>query len=278
MKKNIFWILASALSIIALPLVSCNSNKADTDDEDSRREGLYVFENYKTCTYYEVEEELPDPDEKAKLRISADIMMPKKINGENVKMLRDSILSKSIGVKGAENIQRVLDDWQGGDEIKEYFKLKNIPDVEDFTGIYAWELSINGRVLQFDDIYMLYIVTGYEYMGGAHGLGRKNYINYDVPSQKILTISDFITPEGQKALPAILRQDALNRDPSLKGMLSLDDLPSSGNFFLEGGIITFVYDEYEAGPYSLGFFEASVDCWSIRDYLTPFAIKYFDMD
>ena len=278
MKKNIFWILASALSIIALPLVSCNSNKADTDDEDSRREGLYVFENYKACSLYEVEDEFLGPDEKATLTISVDIMMPQKIDGENVKTLRDTILSKSIGVKDTENIRRAIDDWQGGDEFSEYYKLKKIPEVENFSDMDAWELTVTGRVVQFDDKYMLYVISAYEYLGGAHGLGRKNYINYDVPSQKILTISDFITPEGQKALPEILKRNALLNDPTLEGMLWLEDLPSSGNFFLDGGLITFVYDEYEAGPYSLGFVQASVGRWEIRDYLTPFAIKYFDMD
>lgn len=207
---------------------------------------------------------------------SADFIVPYTLRGYDVKELRDSVLTLTIGnVYG--NVEKSIAKWQNIPGVVDDFKTKEVNPPKEYN-MSIWQECVNGDIIGLSDKMLTYRVMYYSYLGGAHGFTALSYINYYIPQQRIISLRDILSPKGIESLPEFLLYKALSKDPDLKDMIHIESVPDGDTFYItDAGAICFVYGEYEIGPYSLGNFEIEVWPYEVINDLTPFGRKLFDI-
>ncbi len=114
--------------------------------------------------------------------------------------------------------------------------------------------------------------SGYEFLGGAHGNAWEVYDNYDIQHRKKLQLSDLITIDSAKIgtlLEKKFRQDydVPNRTSLKEFGLFENRIKPNNNFYFDDWGLTFVYNQYEIGPYVLGIIELFIPWNELKPYL-----------
>lgn len=208
---------------------------------------------------------------------SADLInIPVMIQDKDVPELRKAIFNYAFDSKG-NNPTTAVENWFKIPAEEDGYRTKKVsfPTSED---MFIWTSSVNGnRLTSLPDIFT-YNIEYYQYAGGAHGMSGEKYFNYYIPTGKILTYNDLFTAGGRQKLPGVLLKQLLKNEPDFKGVVNISELPSGGDFYIKPDrSITFVYGEYEIGPYALGNVEIKLTSSQISPYLSPFGKKVLGM-
>ena len=118
----------------------------------------------------------------------------------------------------------------------------------------------------------IYVVSdfSYSYMGGAHGMMRTAYNNYDVATGKIITIEQIINTADKDFIA--FYEDRIKSDYG-DGVLA-DKIPMTDNFYILPTGITFSYAPYEL----LGFAAGEPHVFFSYEELKPFLLKNTILD
>lgn len=134
-----------------------------------------------------------------------------------------------------------------------------IQSQKDRPAIYDWRIEESVSPLPAVRDVIVLCNTVYVYFGGAHGMSMTKYINYSLKEHHELTLSDFIntndanvTKAVRKTLTNVFNKQYHAEWGDLREFRNDDLIPLSDNFYLTDKGITFVYQEYEIGPYALG--------------------------
>jgi len=122
-----------------------------------------------------------------------------------------------------------------------------------------YELIVTSDVDVYDRT-LSYVIEGYQYTGGAHGMSWTKALNYSLDTGEKLSLSDFFTEEQAAKLPAVLVKLLCMRqgldDSDKEGLAELgyypDDIKPTENFTVSATGITFLYDPYQIGVYAVG--------------------------
>ena len=123
----------------------------------------------------------------------------------------------------------------------------------DYQLIVTSDVDVYDRTLS-------YVIEGYQYTGGAHGMSWTKALNYSLDTGERLSLSDFFTEEQAAKLPAALvkllcMQQGLG-DTNTERLAELgyypDDIKPTENFTASATGITFLYDPYQIGVYAVG--------------------------
>ncbi len=135
---------------------------------------------------------------------------------------------------------------------------------EDDFGVY-WSHDQNLSVRVSGDKIISFIDAGWDYSGGAHGLGYVMYHNYSVDTEKKLELSDLLVPGGEELLRAQAEQifrvqyDLVGKDLAEEGFwFGENGFSLNANFLPGEKSITFYYNSYEIAPYAFGPTEVTV--------------------
>ena len=138
------------------------------------------------------------------------------------------------------------------------FRDVNNCDKEQFShGPY--ELMVRSDIEVFDCT-LSYIVTGYQFTGGAHGISWVKGLNYSLETGQKLTLDDFFSAEQKAKLPAALTRllcwqlgmpDTDTAQLSEMGYYP-ENIKPPDNFCVTSTGITFLYTPYEIGVYAVG--------------------------
>lgn len=139
-----------------------------------------------------------------------------------------------------------------------------------------YALQVTGTRWSFDGITGV-LLERYTYTGGAHG--ATDYIHFAedaagtpvalsalfIPESAYLTrISDYVRP--------VLKEQLTNDAAYVEDMFVTGTSPDEGNymvFMLGKNGITFVFQQYQVGPYSIGAPRVEVPYTVLRDILNP---------
>lgn len=122
-----------------------------------------------------------------------------------------------------------------------------------------YELMVKSDIEVFDCT-LSYIITGYQFTGGAHGISWTKGLNYSLETGQLLTLDDFFSPEQKAKLPAALTRllcwqlgmaDADTAKLSEMGYYP-ENIKPTDNFCVTSTGITFLYTPYEIGCYAIG--------------------------
>ena len=130
-------------------------------------------------------------------------------------------------------------------------------DYESF--LLNWESAFYGKMNEPYNGIVSYVYDHYTYTGGAHGGTYRGALNMDEKTGRILTEDDIYQPGYHHILTSLLREYL----PKCTEMDMIDDpaISPSSDFYITSEGITYIYQQYEIGPYALGIVEVLIP-WS----------------
>ena len=147
---------------------------------------------------------------------------------------------------------------------------KNMSDKEEaFSFNYTQDEILS--VLYNDDNWVITECLDASYTGGAHGNYGAAYTNIDLAQNRIWNVTDVITDTA--ALRPMLNDAAisyfkLQPGQGMDNRILVDEVPPTGNFYISGQGISFVYNPYEIASYADGQVTLFVPYSKLNSFLT----------
>jgi hypothetical protein len=118
-----------------------------------------------------------------------------------------------------------------------------------------------------------YLISVYQYTGGAHGMTNVTTFNYDSKG-KILAPLDVFTPNYLEVLAPMARKYFYDTMGDYTQPTAIDSgtEPTNENYsswYLTDLNVVFIFEEYQVGPYVLGIQEYPIPKNKIQDILQP---------
>lgn len=105
-----------------------------------------------------------------------------------------------------------------------------------------------------------YLITHDMYQGGAHGSSGEIGLNFNTKTGMQVKEEDFFIDDYKDDLSSLLRahlREAMKDDDSYNALF-VKDIEPNGNFSLSENGVTYIYGQYEIGPYYLGIIHVTV--------------------
>ncbi len=193
---------------------------------------------------------LPSP--KASLRL--ELLLPE--GDEDTALLRQAIISNIFGsplagLPGDDLLQGYANDYFAA-----YIRAN--ADLLSEGHSFDWQKSIGcGTEMNHNGI-LVYRSDSYGYSGGAHGLGKTQFLVFDTEKMHPVDLSALLIPEYEAALSELLEaefraQHFLEPGQDLRDAgLFENSIPPSPNFYVTPREMVFFYNPYELAPYAMG--------------------------
>ena len=134
---------------------------------------------------------------------------------------------------------------------------------------FNWSDYTTGAVSGFYDDILSYTVTKYTYTGGAHGTTFVKALNLDMKTGEAVTEEDMFKAGYMDRLSELLtgRLPESLENPADTSMLFEKNIRPNGNFTISDSGVTYIYNQYEIGPYVLGAVNVTVPWSELKDLL-----------
>lgn len=247
--------ILSFMAIAAATLTSCN--KRDTHSME--------FESYEYRTLTEVTEKDSLFDDSQRYWLcSGSGVLPVKSGDVDIQFLRDSL----------ERLAMVhFPEKKAEPRLRPFLKAVDIqPDSVTAGSQSNDQLSIvlaTPKVIVWQDFYQEYIA------GGAHGTYSYAYVNYSIPHNKILLLSDLLKPGYEKALTQLLREQLASNTNLL---VESEEIEIPSQFLITSQGLEFVWGVYEIAPFSEGAIRVELTGWDLAELLTPLGREVLEID
>ena len=143
---------------------------------------------------------------------------------------------------------------------------KNEDDI--MTGMFSWVETSDGEFLPPYMNMQSYILSTYDYTGGAHGIDAEKGMTFDLSKGKQLKEDDLFVREYKPELSRILSANMKKSlDEEIYGMLFIMEIEPNGNFYVSDEGVTYIYNRYEIGPYVSGIVRVTVPWEELKDIL-----------
>jgi len=132
--------------------------------------------------------------------------------------------------------------------------------------------------IYMDENEVVFLSSGYLYMGGAHGISSSQYFVFDRLKQTVIPLENILQNKDDEKLQGIIYSNFVKKyGKENAGMLFEKTrlLPATNNYYITPGGICFAYSEYEIGPYCMGNVSVTISLSDINEYLTPYAKATF---
>lgn len=124
---------------------------------------------------------------------------------------------------------------------------KKNPSMCNYT--YSTSYKVTGN----NTAYLTFILSDYEYTGGAHGLGYKYGVNYSLKTGKELPISGVLKTSTQfKKVEKYIYNKLKNNDDYFVDKLSDVDVSKKSEYLMMKDGIKVIFQSYAIAPYSTG--------------------------
>lgn len=215
-------------------------------------------------------------DAKVFTETTVSVCWPETLGGKEPKELQDSILSIAFGTNKRatlkESLEAMLAEPLGfeGEKGITQKDVDKLPELSETVHRHSAQLTVTptsiGKRL------VTYSVYSYAFLGGAHGNYATTYVNYDVEKGQVLTVGRvFADVQGLKT--AIMRE--LQLKPEYAGSLLVDKVPTVGNFYIEGALITFFYNPYDVACYAAGDIRVALPIHEVREFMSDYGKSLF---
>ncbi|OQX78513.1 MAG: hypothetical protein B6D61_05320 [Bacteroidetes bacterium 4484_249] len=204
-----------------------------------------------------------ESDPKAKIDIK--LLYPELPAGN---ILKDSIDYKITGfiLNKPESIEspELLLENIAFDFFDSYYRATDGIDDISSSASFNWEKDISVDVFYNENDIISLKINKYAFTGGAHGMLMIEYVVFDTEQKKRLLLKDILKDNFENELNSILDKklrdlNGLKENENLREAgFFIDEITSSGNFYINNDGIGFFYNVYEIAPYSSGTTELFV--------------------
>lgn len=139
-----------------------------------------------------------------------------------------------------------------------------------------YTLSTQVTVVRQDSNLVAMELSGYNFMGGAHGSSIISFINWNTATKHQITLADILTDGYEEPLTAIAekifrKQENLSDTASLKTDYFFTDgrFSLNHNYLITPVGIRFLYNQYEIKPYAAGQTSLLIPYTAIKSLLKP---------
>lgn len=258
MKKNML-MKAAALAFASGAIFSCSGTKELKFDTLETSEVYPLAEGRRDSVYIDVSLQIP-------------------VEGLE-KDVRDRICNTILVYAfGDEADGKTPNDALKGyveDKVKDYREtnFENLGETEEDgeeteAGWYTWNFEDEGRYEGEYNGWLSYTLNSYVYLGGAHGSTILSGLNFDKNTGYIISADDIFSFGYEEQLSAALRshlKSSLSAEEY--DMLFVTDITPNGNFVLSQAGITYIYGQYEIGPYVSGIIKVTVPWEELQSIL-----------
>ena len=170
-------------------------------------------------------------------------------------------------------------------EISLDYKENNEPllDKLDSASSYSFnnDHTIEGFSLLNDKHIYSYGIDRYVYMGGAHGLSNRIYLNFDLRTGQKITEKDLFKDNATSAISELIKVRIIeeSKETNEAGTPAIDNIEDTdfwtdsikpnGNFYITDESINYVFNPYEIAPYYIGQTEVTLTFDRIKNFLKP---------
>ena len=211
-------------------------------------------------------------DAKLELKIDVEYI----ISGPGAAAVRSINSSIILGLFGEQyegmDIQEAVSTYSA--ETSAEYLSANRPLLEDSlfsspAAMLNWSDWTQGAVSGTHGNILSYTVTKYTYTGGAHGMTSETTLNFDTDNGSLIGETELFQDGYEERLSSLLSlhmPEAL-QEPGDTAMLFTRDIRPNGNFKVSEAGVTYIYNQYEIGPYVLGAVEVTVPWEELKDLL-----------
>jgi hypothetical protein len=156
--------------------------------------------------------------------------------------------------------------------------LKSYSDFKkhDPKSVMFFTLNSYAKVIEQDSSLLTLEYGGYNFQGGAHGASYTGFINWNVKTDKNVTLDDIFAPgyhaELNKIAERIFRKEeklsdtaSFARDYFFKG----NKFTLNSNYCISPAGIRFIYNQYEIKPYAAGTTELLIPYSAVKSLMRP---------
>lgn len=247
MKHSLFW----TLTVATVLLGACNKS-------DNAASSLSL----KSYTYDVVLSTHDAPDTSFEgdslTRLKGIITLPEMIDDKDAQALRDTLCSLAQVIIEKDNLKPKIDSTENiatNQNVETCgFRLERVIVTLVTPSVIVWEHT--------ETVYPC---------GAAHSMHFTNCINYARQNEKILSLSDILTPTGRAELTAMLRSRLADSGFDLLVDPTTVELPDK--FRITSSGIDLIFGLYTIAPYSSGEITISFTSGELFDVLTPAAYE-----
>lgn len=148
-------------------------------------------------------------------------------------------------------------------------------NVSESLGFLVWSSNIDGYFSGKHEDVVSYTIADYVYEGGAHGSSSEVTVNMNLKTGKQVTEEDFFIPGYKEELSKLLTSHLRDAMPDQESYdcLFIKDIEPNGNFKVSDTGVTYVYGQYEIGPYSLGIIKVNVPWEELGDLVREHPLR-----
>ncbi|MBQ9077536.1 MAG: DUF3298 domain-containing protein [Muribaculaceae bacterium] len=264
MRTNVIFL---SIPVALSAITGCTNDVPSSDTGND----MISFSTLSDTSYYELVDLTKEYGHPVYAVTSYSIVFPERVFNHDIRELQDSVISKTLWAKNpslAEATEHFLESPSGIEESA----VKEIPS-SAVNYQNSGFLSTSGYVFRLTPVILTFRADYYRYyFHAAHGMYGSTFVNYHIPSGKVLTADDILVPGDKEEIISVIRDEAASKYKD-SGMLDTEGIIHYRNFYISGQSITFVYQPYEAGPYALGMVEVTVYPHTIGNCLTPLGKK-----
>lgn len=154
------------------------------------------------------------------------------------------------------------------------YREANRPLLEDSlfsspAAVLNWSDWTRGTVSGTRGNILSYTVTKYIYTGGAHGMTSETILNFNTEDGSLIGETEFFQAGYEERLSSLLSMHLPQSlpQPSDTALLFTRDIRPNGNFRVSEKGVTYIYNQYEIGPYSMGLIEITIPWDELNDLL-----------
>lgn len=191
-------------------------------------------------------------------RLKGIITLPEMIDGKDAQLLRDTLCSMAQVILEKDNLKPKLDSTE---------------NVAANQNVEACGFRLERVIVSLVTPYVIvweHTEAAYP-CGAAHSMYSTNCINYARQSEKILSLSDILTPKGRTELTAMLRSRLADSSTDLLVDPATVELPDK--FRITSSGIDLIFGLYTIAPFSSGEITISFTLSELFDVLTPKAYE-----
>lgn len=260
----------SLVLLVACAFVAC-VNKYNSEEEELKEEMTFI-EYTDSCFYEGYYEDWG----KWSYSIYISLEIPEKICGKNANILRDSISYYALDTIG--DYPKVIKDYlrSSKDNWIEVSQLRETDEVSDDIDFgLSWSEMISGEVEVLNSQLIVYRIYKEVFLGGNHPHYSVMYLNYYLPEDKVLSISDLFNYGSEWDICRLITLAAQNNEEEF---YMYEAINHYSDFCIDkDNNVVFLYPPYDIAPGYLGTVCISVKAQDLEPYLTPLGEKVLNV-
>ena len=196
-----------------------------------------------------------------------EVNIPKALGNKTVSSVINSEIEKEVitnlhlGEPNAINAKSIEEGINNFNKEFETFQT-DFPETSQ-----SWEAQIDGEIMFSSPEIISLALTSYMNTGGAHGMLKVSFLNFDAVTGKTIPNKNLINnTEAFKEIALPYFKEATKDKDIFEPELDTFKLPENIGYNDEG--IVLLYNAYEIAPYSTGIIEFEIPFNKIESYLT----------